>query len=672
MLSRLRFAPRVAGAGPQEPIEVHCDCPRNNGEVVSTQLLVQGWALAKSGIAKVEVSLGPGKAVTAQSGLYRQDIGKRFPGYTSAENSGFRVQIDLTKAPAGVQTITIRAQSKLGAVTQCERTITVDSASRSQAESRTAMNLLEHRRLFSLIVPVYNVPEKWLRRCLDSVLRQRYPHWELCIANDASSEPHIRPLLDAYRERDRRIKVVHRPERGHISAASNSALSLATGEFIALLDHDDELTDDALLQIAQALELSPTADMIYSDEDKIDEDNFCSDPFFKPDWSPEYFLGCMYTCHLGVYRTELVRACGGFREDMNGAQDYDLVLRIVSQTRNIIHVPKVLYHWRTLPESTASGAEAKDYAYFAAKRALSKYLETNRIDGEVLPGARVGFHRVSFAIRGEPRVSIVIPTAGRSAAIRGTRISLIRNCIQSILQKSSYRNTEIVVVDNGDLSSDDGAFLNSKGVRRLTYSADTFNLSDKINLGCAAASGEHLLILNDDVEVISTDWIENLLQFSQQADIGAVGAKLVFPSGRIQHAGVLILGGCPGHPYYNHPEDEVGYFLSVQMPRNYLAVTGACLMTRTELFQELKGFDPAFPLNYNDVDYCLKVHESGLRVVYTPHAELYHYESLSKEGPGSVSPQELEQFQWRWLDKYYADPYYNPNLPLDYPYYRCD
>lgn len=659
-----------------EAIEVHCDQPRFDGQLVFGKVLIQGWAVAQSGIVKVEVAVGSGAAIRAKTGLYRQDIGKIFPQLTESESAGFRVQLDLTKVPSGEHTLQLRAQSRQGVWVQCERVITVDPSvgpkTLTVAESRAAMKGMQNQPLFSLVVPVYNVPEVWLRRCLDSVLKQSYPHWELCIANDASSDPHIQPLLEEYRQKDKRIKVVHCQERGHISGASNAALSLAQGDFIALLDNDDEITEDALFEIAVALDLDPSADVIYSDEDKIDEDNICSDPFFKPDWSPEYFLTCMYTCHLGVYRAKLVRECGGFRQDVTGAQDYDLALRIISRTSRVIHVPKVLYHWRTLPQSTASGGDAKGYAYSAAQRALRNYLKINGIQGEVLPGPREGFHRIHFELRGEPRVSIVIPTAGRTIDFRGTKIKLLENCVESILAKSSWRNLEIVVVDNGDLDRDQTAFLDSHAVRRLTYSAPAFNLSDKINLGCAQASGEHLVILNDDIEVISPDWIENMLQYSQHPEIGAVGAKLLFSSGRIQHAGVLILSGCPAHPYYNHPKEEVGYYLSAQLARNYLAVTGACMMTRASVFRDLRGFDPAFPLNYNDVDYCLRARERSLRVVYTPYAELYHYESMSKVEPGSVSPEELSQFQSRWIDKYYLDPYYNPNLPLDYPYYRVD
>ena len=320
-----------------------------------------------------------------------------------------------------------------------------------------------------------------------------------------------------------------------------------------------------------AVNASPEADMLYSDEDKIDEHNIRFDPFYKPDWSPEYFHTCMYTCHLGVYRTSIVRELGGFRSEVTGAQDYDLALRIVSRTRSVVHVPRVLYHWRTLPTSTASGAQAKDYAYVAARKALQHYLEINRIEGEILPGPTVGSHRVRFRICGDPTVSLVIPSAGRTVRYDGREINLLRMCITSIRAKSTWPRLEVIVVDNGDLSADLISFLDQHGVVRVTYNAPRFNLAQKMNFGAEHASGQHLVFLNDDTEVKSPEWIENMLEYSQQPGIGAVGARLLFPNEHIQHAGVVLIKGAPSHPYHNHPSDDRGYYLSTQVTRNYLA-----------------------------------------------------------------------------------------------------
>jgi len=662
------------GKSGQEQILIHRDSPAPNSPPVSERVKFQGWAVAESGIAKVEVGIG-GKLLPAVIGMNRPDIAELYPQYPGSGKSGYRLVAGIAHLSPGPQTVTVYATSERGVTAEHEFSIDVRHAVESHTRTRREIELLlgtmRRKPVISVLLPVYDTPEEWLRRCIDSVVHQQYPHWELCIADDCSRASHVKPLLEKYERADGRIKVVCRSENGHIAKATNSALEIATGEFIALLDHDDELTEDALLEVAIAHNEHPSADWIYSDEDKIDEDGFCSDPFYKPDWSPEYFLTCMYTCHLGVYRTELVRRIGGFRAEVNGAQDYDLALRIAARNPVVHHIPKVLYHWRTLATSTASGGDAKDYAYPAAQRALGNYLKEAGVSGEVLPGPRHGFHRIRFDIVGEPKVSIVIPSAARVVEYEGTRIDLLRMCVGSILERSTYRNIEIVVVDNGDLRGELRDWLTGK-VRLVTYESERFNLAEKINLGARHATGEHFVLLNDDIEVISPDWIEQMLQYSQQPAVGAVGAKLLFPNRRIQHAGVVLLNGQPGHAYYNHPPEEIGYYLSVQVARNYLAVTGACAMTRAEVFREVGGYSEDFPLNYNDVDYGLKLREKGYRSVYVPEAELIHYESVSKEGAGGVRPGELEKLRRKWGSSYFVDPYYNPNLPQDCLYYYSD
>jgi GT2 family glycosyltransferase len=657
-----------------EAIHIHRDFPKADSPPFSDKVKIQGWAIAETGIQKIEVSAG-GKLFRAVSGLPRPDIANIYPSYVDAGKAGFRIVIDVSDLPAGLNEIEIFATSDQGNTAEEIFTIDIQHSNalrvRSDRELSLLLESLPHKPVISVLVPVYETPEKWLRLCIESVLNQQYPHWELCIADDCSKSPHVRQILEEYSTRDARVKTVFRTENGHIARATNSALELATGEFIALLDHDDEITPDALLEVAIAHNDEPAADWIYSDEDKIDEDNFCSDPFYKPDWSPEYFLTCMYTCHLGVYRTAAVRDIGGFRAEVNGAQDYDLALRLMARDIRVHHIPKVLYHWRTLAESTASGGDAKDYAYPAAQRALTNYLKEAGVTGEVLPGPRDGFHKIRFAIAGDPKVSIVIPSAARIVDYEGERLDLLRMCVGSILQKSTYKNYEIVVVDNGDLRPELRGWLLGK-VRMVTYQAEKFNLAEKMNLGARHATGEHLILLNDDIKIISPDWIEQMLRYSQKPGVGAVGAKLLFPNRRIQHAGIVLLNGNPGHAYYDHPPDEIGYFLSAVVVRNYIAVTGACTMTRAEVFREVGGYSEDFPLNYNDVDYGLKLRERGYRTVYVPEAELFHYESVSKEGAGGVRPGELEKFHRKWKDRYFLDPYYNPNLPQDYPYYYAE
>ena len=626
-----------------ETIHINRDFPRSDSPPFAGKVKIQGWAIAETGIQKVEVSAG-GKLFRAVIGLPRPDVGRIHSSYVGADKAGFRLVIDISDLPAGSNEIEIFATSKQGNTAKEIFTLEVTHSSDLRARNGEELSLLlaslPRKPLISVLVPVYETGEKWLRLCIESVLNQQYPHWELCIADDCSTSPHVRKILEEYSLRDARIKTIFRTENGHIARATNSALELATGEFVALLDHDDELTADALLEVAIAHNEDPAAGWLYSDEDKIDEDNFCSDPFFKPDWSPEYFLTCMYTCHLGVYRTAAVHEIGGFRAEVNGAQDYDLALRLMARKIRVHHIPKVLYHWRTLAASTASGGDAKDYAYPAAQRALANYLKEAGLTGEVLPGPRHGFHKINFAILGDPKVSIVIPSAARIVEYDGQRLDLLRMCVSSIRQKSTYKNYEIIVVDNDDLRPELRDWLLGK-VRLVTYKSEKFNLAEKINLGASHASGEHLILLNDDIKIISADWIEQMLQYSQQPGVGAVGAKLLFPNRRIQHAGIVLLNGNPGHAYYDHPPEEMGYYLSVVVARNYIAVTGACTMTPAAAYHAVGGYSEDFPLNYNDVDYALKLRDKGYRSVYVPEAELFHYESVSKDGAGSVRPGEL-------------------------------
>ena len=520
--------------------------------------------------------------------------------------------------------------------------------------------------LISILTPVYNTPAEYLRLTIESVRRQLYPNWELCLADDASTEPYVRPMLEEYAKLDSRIRVTFRQQNGNISAASNTALEMANGEYVALLDHDDELAEHALLRMAQAIVADRDLDFLYSDEDKLELDGTRVDPFFKPDWSPEYFLSCMYTCHLGVYRTSLVREVGGFRSEFDSAQDYDMALRVVARKPRIHHVADVLYHWRKLPTSTATSHTAKPKAHEIARRAVQNYLELAGTPGQALAGPVIGFHRVRYKIQGRPLVSIVIPTAGRDAIIRGRKTSYLAMCLESIKSKTTYKNYEVVVVDNDDLSEEHLRLLEEHEVRRIPFT-DTFNLASKMNLGGAKAAGDYLLFLNDDIEVISPDWIESMLEYAQQPDIGGVGARLYFPDGRLQHVGVTILNGNPGHPFYGTSGENIGYFCGNIVARNYAAVTGACFLTRAEVFQEVGGFSEAFPLNYNDVDLCLRIGEQGYRIVYVPYARLYHHESASKEG---VYESELLAFQERWCPAWRQDPYYSPHLSTSHGDFR--
>jgi len=513
--------------------------------------------------------------------------------------------------------------------------------------------LLPDPPLISVLLPVYNSPEHCLRRALDSVFAQIYPHWELCISDDCSTARHVPKVLEECVARDRRIKVVQRPRNGNISAATNSALELATGQYAALLDHDDELAAQALLRAAQAIVADRSVDMLYSDEDKLNLAGAHVDPFFKPEWSPEYFLSCMYTCHLGVYRTALLRELGGFRSEYDSAQDYDLVLRLMARTSRIRHIPEVLYHWRISPSSTALNYTAKPHAHLVARRALAQHLQAAGQAGTVEPGPAPGFHRVRRQIAGRPKVSVIIATACRSTLIRGAQKPFILNCVESIRSRSTYENREILVVHDKALPAGLEKQLAECGAAGIACGED-LNLPCRLNFGAEQAGGSFLLFLHDDVEATSPDWIECLLECLQDDGVGAAGGKLFFPDGRLQHVGLTVLGGSPKRLHHGAPGNTPGYFNSNIVQRNCTAVSGACLMTRAEIFRAAGEFSTAFPWNYYDADFCLKALKRGKRIVFTPYAQACHYEAASRPGP---APSEIAEFQSRWAGACEHDPY---------------
>jgi GT2 family glycosyltransferase len=523
----------------------------------------------------------------------------------------------------------------------------------------------QYRPTISLITPVYNTDPKWLRLLVASVKAQTYPRWELCLCNDGSSNPATLRELDALANDDPRIKVSHLPENRGISAASNGALATATGEFVGLLDHDDELTPDALYEVVNVLQSHPDADLIYSDEDKLEPDGRPSEPFFKPDWSPDYLRSTMYVGHFGVYRRTLVDTVGGFRSEFDGTQDYDLALRFSEHTDRVHHIPRILYRWRKIPGSTAGSVEAKPWGFDASFRALADHAA--RLDppacAENTPG--LGYARVRYRIVGEPLVSIIIPTDARIADTAAGPRDLLLTCVRSVVERTTYKNYELLIIDNGHLSAAAETYLAMVPHRRVTYRYDEpFNFAAKVNFAAHYARGEHLLLLNDDIEVIGEEWLSAMLEFSQQRDVGAVGAKLYFPDGRLQHIGVVIgIGGGACHIFSGEPKTHPGYFGAAKTIRDFSAVTGACMMTSRAAFDRIGGFDPTFLTDFNDVDYCLRLRALGYRIVYTPFAELHHYEGAtfgSRER--IVNPAEVQAFGDRWGAVIANDPYYNPNL----------
>jgi GT2 family glycosyltransferase/ubiquinone/menaquinone biosynthesis C-methylase UbiE len=511
-----------------------------------------------------------------------------------------------------------------------------------------------YRPRISVVMPVYNTDPRWLEEAIDSVRSQTYGNWQLCIADDGSTNAKTREVLRRAPRSDRRIRVTMLSENRGISAASNQALSMARGEFVALLDHDDVLHPDALHEVVAVLNEQRDLDYIYTDEDKLELDGSRSNPFFKPDWSPDLLLSLNYVTHLSVFRREVVDRVGGFRTAFDGAQDWDLILRVTEQTDRIAHVPKPVYSWRKAVGSAASSEEAKPYAYRAAKRAIGEALERRGMAGEVGDGVVTGYYDVRYAIRGEPRVAIVIPTRDR--------LDMLERCIDSIRERTTYRNHEIVVVDNDSaepktleyLEAFDGVVIRQPG---------PFNFSRIINGALAQIDAEQLLLLNNDTEILTDDWIEAMLEHAQRPDVAAVGARLLFPDGRPQHEGVLV---GPGDGLAGNI--DTGRYLELgRTIRDCSAVTAACMMTRGEVFRELGGFEEQLGVAYQDVDYCLRAREKGYLVVYTPLAEVAHLEGGTRGRTGRTHPEENERFfRERWRG--YRDPYYNPNLDIDRPY----
>ena len=525
----------------------------------------------------------------------------------------------------------------------------------------------DYRPLISIAMPVYNVEIKWLEKCIDSVINQTYDNWELCISDDASTDPKIKKCLEAYEKKEPRIKVVFRKENGHISLATNSALEIATGEFVALLDNDDELSPHALFEVVKVLNERSELDMIYSDEDKIDAEGNRFDPHFKADWSPDTLMGNNYISHLSVYRSSIVKSLGGFRKGYEGSQDYDLVLRVTEQIPedHIYHIDKVLYHWRTIPGSTASSGEAKSYIYDSGVKALTDTLNRRGIKGTVRPGLISGFYEVTYEVLQEELVSVIIPTKNG--------YDDLKLCVDSIIEKTSYPNYEIIIADNGstdpkmqELFAEYKKQLNERFIVELIDIP--FNYSRINNLAAEKASGKYLLFLNNDTEVIEPNWMTTMVSYAQFDRIGCVGAKLYYPDDTTQHAGVLVgIGGVAGHALNNYDRTHCGYFGRLVIDVNYLAVTAACMMVKAADFKAVNGFDETLEVAFNDVDLCLKIYELGRYNVYAHQVELYHFESKSRGYEDTPEKQkrfagEIKKMQDKWPAYIAHDPFYNDNL----------
>ncbi|MDQ2659334.1 MAG: glycosyltransferase [Verrucomicrobiota bacterium] len=525
----------------------------------------------------------------------------------------------------------------------------------------------------SILMPVYNPDLELLAVAIDSVKAQSYEHWELCLADDASTDSTTRSFLESAAASDARIKVTFRLTNGHISAASNSALELATGEWCALLDQDDAFAEDALAWVAQEIAQHPDARLIYSDEDKIDLTGVRSNPFFKTDWNPELFLGQNYINHLGVYQTALLREVGGFREGYEGSQDYDVALRCLDDIgpEQVRHIPRILYHWRMAPGSLAEVVDAKPYAKEAARRALSDHLQRKGTAGRVVAcPENLESHRVIYQVpEPAPLVTIIIPMRDR--------IELLRRCLESLRGVTNYPAFEIVIVDNGSVERESLGYLSGIAQERgVTVLRDdgVFNFSRLNNLAAARARGEILAFLNNDIEVIEPEWLGEMVSHAARPEVGVVGARLWYPDETLQHGGVILgLGGVAGHADHRVPRGHPGYFNRAILQKNCSAVTAACLLTRRAIFEELGGFDERnLSVNFNDIDYCLRVAARGWQIVWTPYANLVHHESASRGHHRSGEEQAQFFREATFMQETHGaalldDPFYNPNLSLQLP-----
>lgn len=524
------------------------------------------------------------------------------------------------------------------------------------------------RPTISVVLPVHNPPLELLRRCIDSVVDQSYPNWELCIADDMSSLPGIRQLLERYAALEPRIRLHFRTEHGHICRTSNDALAMAEGEYVAFLDHDDELAPDALFEVARALQEHPEARMLYSDEDKIDQSGQRYEPSFKPAWNPDLLRACNYICHFTTIERSLVMEVGGIRPGFEGAQDHDLVLRCTERLSRdaIVHIPKILYHWRAIPGSTALSADQKPYALAAGQRAVAEHLVRIGRPAKVEVTASGTYRVVHEAPDSLPTVTIVIPTRDG--------LDLLKACVDSIRARTDYPHYNILVIDNGSIEPSTLEYLSAlrqqSGADVVDFVAP-FNYSAIMNHAARHATGEILCMLNNDVEVISPDWLGELVAHARMPEVGVVGGMLYYPNDTIQHAGVILgMGGVAGHVHARLQRGSSGYLGRASMTQNLTALTGACMVVRRQVYLEVGGMDEMLPVAFNDIDFCLRVYQRGYNNVWTPHAELYHHESASRGVDDTPEKRvrfdmECDRMERKWGDVLRHDPAYNPNLSLE-------
>ncbi len=530
---------------------------------------------------------------------------------------------------------------------------------------------LEYKPLISVVMPVYETPEWALREAIESIRSQLYPHWELCIADDASKDPRVATTLREMAAAETRIKWISREQNGHISAASNSALSIATGEFVALMDHDDLLPRHALYEVAVALNKNPDLDIIYSDEDQIDRNGKRSRPYFKTDWNVDLLLGHNMINHLGVYRRSLVNRVGGFREGFEGSQDYDLALRCADESdpSRICHIPSVLYHWRRDYGAASFSEEFLARCSDSALRAIREHLDRRNEAGEAMPHpALPQWSRVVCRVpEPAPLVSLIVPTRDRA--------DLLRTCVEGLLNRTSYREIEVLIVDHESKLPETLQLFETlkrdERVRVIPYSG-AFNYSAINNMAVRAARGSIIGLINNDIDVINEDWLSEMVSLAVRENVGAVGAKLLYPNEQVQHGGIVLgVGGVANH--FNHalPRGKAGYFGRNLLTSSVSAVTGACLIVRKSAYDEVGGLNETdLPVAFNDVDFCLKLKKKGYRNIWTPHAELYHNESASRGTDNTPEKSarfrsEANYMRTHWGPALEHDPFYNDNFSTE-------
>ena len=519
--------------------------------------------------------------------------------------------------------------------------------------------------VISVLVPAYRTPEIFLKQMMESVLLQTYPYLELCIADGSGTDDSVEKVVKEYQKKDPRVRYRRLEKNEGIAGNTNAAIEMASGEYLALFDHDDLLSPNALFEVASAIE-KEKADVVYTDEDKVTSDlkeHF--QPHFKPDFNPDLLCANNYICHLFVVKRSLALKLGGQDPAYDGAQDYDFIFRCTENAEKIVHVAKILYHWRVHQASTADNPSSKLYAFDAGKRAIEAHLARIGAKAEVSHTKDLGFYRVKYQVQGNPLVSIVIPNKDEKETLK--------KCLESIWKKTSYSNYEIILVENNSMTQEIRDYykeLDGKERVRVVYWDKEFNYSAINNFGISHAKGEYILCLNNDITVISPDWMEELLANCQRPEVGIVGARLYYPDNTIQHAGIVLgMGGCAGSLFVGLARSRGGYLHKAALQQDLSAVTAACFMVKKEVFEKAGGFEEKLAVAFNDVDFCLKVRHAGYLVVYDPYAELYHHESKTRgyentEAKKRRFQEEIEYMRCHWMPDILRDPYYNENLSL--------